>query len=442
LTDYRDLEHHSAEDLLSWVLNTYGNGFAIACSFQKEDLVMVDMAAHVLEGQRHSPAGATAGRGLRVFTLDTGRLHEETYQMMEEVRRRYGIVVEAMFPEREEVERMVAERGPNLFLIDQESRHLCCDTRKTRPLGRKLSELRAWATGLRRQQSATRSHVPKVEEVNGIVKLSPLADWTSAQVDEYTREHGLPVHPLYARGYASIGCAPCTRAIQPGEDERAGRWWWEQSNKECGIHFGSDGSVRRELAPHDGLYPHKNMHKGFTLWFTGLSGAGKSTLSQAVANRLRKCGAEVELLDGDVVRTRLSKGLGYSKADRDENIRRIGFVCELLSSHGVIAIAAAISPYRALRDEVRSRIANFVEVWVDCPLSVLTERDSKGLYKKALAGEIPNFTGISDPYEPPLAPALTIDSSQETPEQSLERIWATLENSGLISFDRSAFAHE
>jgi adenylyl-sulfate kinase len=437
LTDYRDLEHHSAEALLSWAIHTYGQGFAIACSFQKEDLVMVDMAARVA-GQVHPVDGA--GK-FRLFTLDTGRLHEETYQMMEEVRRRYGVVVETVFPDREEVERMVAAQGPNLFYISEESRHLCCDTRKTRPLGRKLGELRAWATGLRREQSTTRSHVSKVEEVNGVVKLSPLADWTAAQVEEYTRSHGLPAHPLYARGYASIGCAPCTRATQPGEDERAGRWWWERSNKECGIHFASDGSVRRGLAAHDGAHPHRNGHKGFTLWFTGLSGAGKSTLSQAVAGRLRKYGAAVELLDGDVVRTRLSKGLGFTKADRDDNIRRIGFVCELLSSHGVIAIAAAISPYRAVRDEVRSRIPNFVEVFVDCPISVLTERDSKGLYKKALAGEIPNFTGISDPYEPPLSPAITIDSSRETPEQSLERIWATLENSGLISFDRSAFSH-
>jgi phosphoadenosine phosphosulfate reductase len=441
LTDYRDLEHHSAEALLLWAIDTYGQGFAIACSFQKEDLVMVDMAARVLAGHAHPAAGDGVAGRFRLFTLDTGRLHEETYQMMEEVRRRYGIVVETVFPDREEVERMVSAHGPNLFYMSQESRHLCCDTRKTRPLGRKLGELRAWATGLRREQSATRSHVPKVEEVNGVVKLSPLADWTAAQVEEYTRRNGLPVHPLYARGYASIGCAPCTRAIQPGEDERAGRWWWEQSNKECGIHFTSDGSVRSGLAAPNSTHPHRNGHQGFTLWFTGLSGAGKSTLSQAVAGRLRKYGAEVELLDGDVVRTRLSKGLGYSKADRDENIRRIGFVCELLSSHGVIAVAAAISPYRALRDELRSRIANFVEVFVDCPISVLTERDSKGLYKKALAGEIPNFTGISDPYEPPLSPALTIDSSLETPEQSLERIWATLENSGLISFDRSALSH-
>jgi adenylylsulfate kinase len=184
------------------------------------------------------------------------------------------------------------------------------------------------------------------------------------------------------------------------------------------------------------------MHKGFTIWFTGLSGAGKSTVSALLVERLRAHGAKVELLDGDEVRTHLSKGLGFSREDRDINIRRIGWVCELLSRNGVIAVAAAISPYRAVRDEVRARIANFIEVYADCPLEVLAERDVKGLYKKALAGEIPHFTGVSDPYEPPLNPEVTVDSSRETPQQSLERIWGTLERLGLISFDRSAHTHD
>src|SRR5215469_7502484 len=178
------------------------------------------------------------------------------------------------------------------------------------------------------------------------------------------------------------------------------------------------------------------MHKGFTLWFTVMSGGGKSTISGLPEARLRGLGAKVEVLDGDVVRTHLSKGLGFSKEDRDENIRRIGFLCKLLSRNGVIAIAAAISPYRSVREEVRSRIDNFVEVYVECPIEVLAERDVKGLYKKALAGEIPHFTGVSDPYEPPLHPEITVNSSRETPEESADRIWATLERSGLISFDR------
>jgi adenylyl-sulfate kinase len=183
------------------------------------------------------------------------------------------------------------------------------------------------------------------------------------------------------------------------------------------------------------------MHKGFTVWFTGMSGAGKSTISTLLEQRLRRLKAKVEVLDGDVVRTYLSKGLGFSKQDRDENIRRIGFVCELLSRNGVIEIAAAISPYRAVREEVRARIPNFVEVYVECPLEVLAARDVKGLYKKALAGEIPQFTGITDPYEPPLHPEVAVNSSKETPDESLDRIWATLEHLGLISFDRSALSH-
>ena len=183
------------------------------------------------------------------------------------------------------------------------------------------------------------------------------------------------------------------------------------------------------------------MHKGFTLWFTGMSGAGKSTISGILEERLRKLGAKVEVLDGDVVRTHLSKGLGFSKEDRDENIRRIGFVCELLSRNGVIAIAAAISPYRAVRDEVRARIPNFVEVYVECPVEVLAERDVKGLYKRALAGEIQQFTGVTDPYEPPPKPEVIVNSSREKPEESVDRIWATLEHLGLISFDRSPLAY-
>jgi len=180
------------------------------------------------------------------------------------------------------------------------------------------------------------------------------------------------------------------------------------------------------------------MQPGFTLWLTGMSGTGKTTLSQLLERRLRESGAKVEVLDGDALRTHICKGLGFTKEDREENVRRIGFLCELLARNGVIAIAAAISPYRASREEVRARIPKFVEIYVTCPLEVLVKRDVKGLYKRALAGEIPRFTGISDPYEPPLTPDMTIDSSRETPEESVEAIFAQLEELGLISFEQSA----
>jgi adenylyl-sulfate kinase len=172
--------------------------------------------------------------------------------------------------------------------------------------------------------------------------------------------------------------------------------------------------------------------KGFTLWFTGLPCSGKSTLAKKVEEILLERGVKVELLDGDEVRTNLSKGLGFSKEDRDTNIKRIGYVCKLLSRNGVAAIAAAISPYKAVRDEVRNSIDNFVEVYVKAPVDVLKERDVKGMYKKALAGEIKNFTGVDDPYEEPDNPEILIESDKESVEESTSKIIRTLELMGLV----------
>jgi adenylylsulfate kinase len=184
------------------------------------------------------------------------------------------------------------------------------------------------------------------------------------------------------------------------------------------------------------------MSQGFTLWFTGLSGAGKTTLTEAILPHLRARGAQVEVLDGDEVRTNLSKGLGFSKEDRDTNIRRIGYVGRLLSRNGVGVIAAAISPYREIRDEVRRSVeadgAAFVEVYVKASLDTLIARDVKGLYKKAIAGEIKQFTGISDPYEEPLAPEVTIESDRETVEESAAKLIAKLEDLGLVGRARAA----
>ena len=168
-------------------------------------------------------------------------------------------------------------------------------------------------------------------------------------------------------------------------------------------------------------------HDGLVLWLTGLSGAGKSTIGERVAAELRHRGRRVEVLDGDAIRENLSKGLGFSKEDRDTNIRRIGYVAELLSRNGVVVVVAAISPYRAVRDEVRTRIGRFVEVHVDCSLDELVRRDVKGLYRRAIAGEIAHFTGVSDPYEAPLDPEVVVDSGVETVEESVSRVLAVLD---------------
>jgi adenylyl-sulfate kinase len=178
--------------------------------------------------------------------------------------------------------------------------------------------------------------------------------------------------------------------------------------------------------------------RGFTLWLTGLSGAGKSTLAEALAPVIRERLGRVELLDGDVVRTNLSKGLGFSKEDRDTNIRRIAFVADLLTRNGVPVIVAAISPYRAARDEARALIGDFVEVHVECPLPELVRRDVKGLYDKALQGELPAFTGVSDPYEPPLKPEVVVHTAHEPVERSLEAILGVLEERGYLPAERLA----
>lgn len=171
----------------------------------------------------------------------------------------------------------------------------------------------------------------------------------------------------------------------------------------------------------------KMKQKGMTLWFTGLSGAGKTTISQEVEKELIAQGYKVEVLDGDVVRENLTKGLGFSKPDRDENVRRIGFVAQLLTRNGVIVIVSAISPYRNIRDEVRNRIGDFVEVYVNAPLAVCEERDVKGLYKKARSGEIKTFTGISDPYEPPMNPEVECRTDLETLQESVSKVMAQVQ---------------
>jgi adenylyl-sulfate kinase len=178
---------------------------------------------------------------------------------------------------------------------------------------------------------------------------------------------------------------------------------------------------------------HHPEQKGFTVWFTGLSGAGKSTIAEMLYHELQARQMKVEILDGDVVRQNLSKGLGFSKEDRDTNIRRIGFVADLLTRNGVATICCPISPYRAIRDEVRAKIGAFVEIYVHATLDELANnRDPKGLYKKAMAGEITGFTGVDDPYEPPETPELVLDTMVETPEQSLRNVLGKLADLGYV----------
>lgn len=225
----------AAEEVLQWGFSEFGPRFAVVTSFQKEGMVLVDIASRL-------------GGGVRVVTLDTGRLPEETHTMMAAVRERYGLTVEVISPDASEVDRMVAAHGQNLFRNDVVLRKLCCQVRKVRPLDGVLAGLGAYAVGLRRGQAESREGVTQVAQSNGKWKLSPLAFWTAAEVDEYTKQHSVPVHPLYAQGYRSIGCAPCTRSVTSDEGERAGRWWWEvDGDKECGLHVTPEGRMVREL---------------------------------------------------------------------------------------------------------------------------------------------------------------------------------------------------
>jgi phosphoadenosine phosphosulfate reductase len=216
-----------APDVLRLALETFGRNVALASSFGAEDMVLVDMLMAI---------DSTA----RIFTLDTGRLPQETYNVMDATREKYGVTIDVFFPQADAVQGMVAERGLNLFYHSVENRQWCCGIRKMEPLRRALAGLEGWITGLRREQSITRAAMPKIEwdDANGLVKINPLVNWSREDVWAYIRDHNVPYNALHDRGYPSIGCAPCTRAVQPGEHERTGRWWWEHpETKECGLHM-------------------------------------------------------------------------------------------------------------------------------------------------------------------------------------------------------------
>lgn len=225
----------SARRIIDAAVTEFGNSLAVLTSFQREGVVIVDLAMR-------------SGAKIPVMTLDTGRLPAATFGMISQLEQRYGISVERILPDPNEVEAMVRAHGENLFYDSVAQRTLCCNIRKVRPLARRMKDVKAYFAGIRRGQSELRSTVDFVDRSGSPVKISPLADWTSEDVARYTFENGLPEHPLYGAGYTSIGCDPCTRAITAGEEERAGRWWWENdADKECGLHFSPDGRVERTV---------------------------------------------------------------------------------------------------------------------------------------------------------------------------------------------------
>ena len=229
-----DAEALSPQEILTWAVKNFHPRIALSCSFgAREGMVLLDMLHRV------DPTS-------RVFVLDTGRLPQETYDLIDRVRERYGKAVEVIFPEAEDVQALVRQKGMNLFYESVANRQLCCRMRKVEPLNRYLADLDGWITGLRRDQNPTRRDTPKIEidrVHGGIIKLNPIADWSLEQVRAYASAHNVPVNRLHAEGYPSVGCAPCSRAIQPGEDIRAGRWWWENDDsKECGIHVDEEES--------------------------------------------------------------------------------------------------------------------------------------------------------------------------------------------------------
>ena len=233
-------EGEEPEVLLAWAIEEFGDRLAISTSFQADSVALIDMAYNI-------------DSSIKVFSIDTGRLPAETLDLADRLRLRYpALDLNLISPEPGEVDGMTGKHGTDLFKTSVDLRLLCCNVRKVRPLTKHLHTLDAWVTGLRRDQWASRTNIRKVEidhDHGGIVKLNPLAEWTEEETWDYIREHDLPVHPLYGKGFTSIGCAPCTRAIQPGEASRDGRWWWESgAPKECGIHCSVEsGGLEHEL---------------------------------------------------------------------------------------------------------------------------------------------------------------------------------------------------
>ena len=225
----KSMRDKSAAEILTWAIETYGERIALASSFGAEDVAIIHMMSKIDRDKT------------RVFTLDTGRLNQETYDVMDEIRKKYGILVDVYCPDHHELESMLRTHRMNLMYDSVENRKLCCEIRKVHPLDRALRNMSGWITGLRRQQAFTRSAIDKIEIDsihNDIIKINPLADWDNDMVWSYIKHNDVPYNKLHDKGYPSIGCEPCTRAVEPNEDPRSGRWWWESSaHKECGLHW-------------------------------------------------------------------------------------------------------------------------------------------------------------------------------------------------------------
>ncbi len=356
------------------------------------------------------------GLDLPVIELDTQLFFRETYETRDRLVERYGLnlisnpIITVAEQHRQE--------GPNLWERDPDR---CCHIRKVEPLLAALEPYDAWISGIRRDQSPSRAETPKLQwsERYGVWKVHPLADWDEKRVWAYIKVNEIPYNPLHEAGYRSIGCIPCTRPISADEEERAGRW--AGSDKlECGIHEDT---------------PLKGRQQTYAL--DGFTSCGSPACRVPARRRSPRSSAPsssgvarlVEYLDGDAVRQHLSKGLGFSKEDRDTNIERVGWVASRLTRQGGAVIVSAISPYAETRAKAREMVEEFgpfVEVHIDASVDACAERDVKGLYEKAFAGEIKEFTGVSDPYEAPTSPEMRVDTEAHAPEESAQLILGKL----------------
>jgi len=417
------LQGATAEEIVrAMVCEMYPGRIAAVSAFGPESAVLLHMIA-------------LADRATPVIFLDTGKHFRETIAYRDMLVERLRLVdVRSVAPDPE----ALANRDPSGDLWSTNS-DACCHLRKVAPLETALQGFEAWFTGRKAYQTTGRADLPFFEAADARIKVNPLARWDRDMVESYLTDRSLPRHPLADAGYISVGCQPCTTPVAAGEAGRTGRWRGSKKD-ECGIHLPRTASetfhAYRQLEnadPHEIAPPCRavssnvfavdhavtveerattNGHRGGVLWLTGLSGAGKSTVAMALERRLFDQGWQVFTLDGDNLRHGLNGDLGFSPDDRDENIRRSAETARLLAETGVLVIATFISPLRRHRQTARDIVGwDFHEVFIDADLGTCEARDTKGLYAKARAGEIPEFTGVSAPYEAPARAEVHLDTS-------------------------------